>query len=146
MMPAFIPVRERIYKNSIPEPNSGCWLWLGYVNPKGYAICSTKNTTKRAHRLSYCEFVGPIPDGMEIDHKCRVRCCVNPQHLEPITHAENIRRVLPYVRGPARGTHCQRGHPFTSDNIITNKRDCRRQCRACRNLMRAAARKKARAT
>jgi len=77
-----------------PEPNSGCWLWTGCCEEKGYATIYKDNWKghRPAHRFSYETFVGPIPHGLHIDHKCRVRCCVNPDHLEPVTVAENNRR------------------------------------------------------
>lgn len=106
---------------------SGCWLWTGYVHPtKGYGRIKWDGRTQEAHRVVYAELVGPIPDGLTIDHLCRVRRCVNPAHLEPVTMRENI------VRGRvARGlnTHCPHGHEFTTDNTIT--RSARRECRIC---------------
>ncbi len=83
----------------VPEPNSGCWLWTGVCNPLGYGQIWIRDISRlggwrkvSAHRHAYERFVGPIADGLEIDHKCRVRCCVNPDHLQAITHLENIRR------------------------------------------------------
>lgn len=70
------------------EPNSGCWLWSGADNGVGYG----KFRGRYAHRISWEMHKGPIPDGMHIDHLCRVRCCVNPEHLEPVTNRENARR------------------------------------------------------
>lgn len=70
------------------DPNSGCWLWAGADNGVGYG----KFRGKYAHRVSYEAAKGPIPDGMHLDHLCRIRCCVNPDHLEPVTNAENARR------------------------------------------------------
>ncbi len=94
---------EELY---IPEPNSGCWLWLGAIlkNGKrkrngGYGIYSVrreddwrKTKTYRAHRFMWERENGPVPAGLTLDHKCRVRCCVNPDHIEPVTNAENARR------------------------------------------------------
>jgi hypothetical protein len=72
---------------------SGCWLWQGNIHPdKGYGIMRRGGLTRRAHRFFYETLVGPVPDGLELDHLCRVRHCVNPDHLEPVTHAENLRR------------------------------------------------------
>ncbi len=72
---------------------SGCWIWLGYVDIKGYARCKpTGRNNVLAHRVLYEHYVGPIPDGLDLDHLCRVPSCVNPDHMEPVTRAENVRR------------------------------------------------------
>ena len=95
----------------LPEPNSGCWLWDGYISESGYGRFSPKwkMAPFYAHRYSYEIYKGPIPAGMTIDHLCRVRCCVNPDHLEPVSYAENIRRgLLVELRAPR--THCKVGH------------------------------------
>ncbi len=77
----------------MPEPNSGCWFWLGALS-RGYG--SLKNA--RAHRVAYEMTIGPIPEGLVIDHLCRVTSCVNPDHLEAVTQAENVRRGLTCFR------------------------------------------------
>lgn len=129
----------------------GCWLWDGVVaRAHGYGSLSQryggKVVTHRAHRLSYELLVGPIPDGMELDHLCRVRDCVRPDHLEPVSHAENVRRGLApdaLRRRRAETTHCPQGHPYAGDNlhIYTDKRDYEhRVCRACRDARNQARR------
>lgn len=102
----------------IPFPG-GCWLWTAPLRNDGYGeIGSGGREGKQilAHRASYLSFVGPIPDGLELDHLCRVRCCVNPAHLEPVTRAENNRRGLNGVLK----THCKRGHLFVPENRVSN--------------------------
>ena len=96
--PPRVSLDKRLDKFTIPEPNSGCLIWLGAVNNGGYGkirIGFRGEGTYRiayAHRVFYEYFVGPIPEGLDLDHKCRVRCCVNPAHLEPVTKKENVHR------------------------------------------------------
>lgn len=134
-MPAYKPIEQRIADLSIPEPNSGCWLWLGSICEDGYGKAGGKETL--AHRLSYKHFIGPIPDGLEIDHKCRVRCCVNPKHLRLLTHAENASLAIQGENHRnTRKTCCKRGHLLSGENLILEKGangSIVRQCRACRN-------------
>lgn len=98
-------MQEKIYT----EPNTGCWLWAGArygLEPK-YGLTWDRVTKKKisTHRFVYEHLIGPIPDNLELDHKCRVRLCCNPHHLEPVTHAKNVRRGL-----CAPKSHCIRGH------------------------------------
>ena len=117
----YIPPKEKILKWSVPEPNTGCWLWIG-GDCRGYGVTNDHNRTRRAPRASYEAFVGPIPAGMTIDHKCRVTLCVNPEHLEPVTIAENNHRMS------AARTHCKNGHALVETEI---KRGTHRTCRSC---------------
>jgi hypothetical protein len=114
-----------------------CWLWTAYVSPKGYGTFSFGGKACASHRFSYQMLIGPIPDGLQIDHLCRVRHCVNPAHLEPVTSLENSRRgiagLVTTLRQKSK-THCPRGHPYDEANTYTYPRTGARRCRACHRL------------
>lgn len=97
----------------IPEALTGCWLWGGHVARNGYARTKVSGRSVMAHRASYELFVGPIPEGLVLDHKCRNRCCVNPAHLEPVTSRENLIRGETLARSNAEKTHCKCGLEYT---------------------------------
>lgn len=120
------PVSARIEARITPEPNTGCWLWLGAVGRRGYGTMTINGQTAMAHRASYEAFVGPIPDGLHIDHLCKVRSCVNPGHLEPVTPAENAARSPKPI---TLQSHCKHGHPFIGENLIWKGKQ--RACREC---------------
>src|SRR4051812_13783907 len=89
---------ERLMGRVSMEPFSGCWLWTGTLTDHGYGILENGHGAgKGAHVVSYELHVGKIPEGLELDHLCRVRCCVNPRHLEPVTHYENMRRGVAWT-------------------------------------------------
>lgn len=114
----------------ISEPNTGCWLWISTLDRHGYGVLSVKNKTVFAHRFSYQRSIGPIPDGLTLDHLCRVRSCVNPVHLQPISSRENVLRGEGTGARNARKTHCLVGHEFNDENKYINARG-ERQCRPC---------------
>lgn len=118
------PLLERFEHFTMPEPNTGCWLWNGEITLWGYGHLSYAGRKLRAHRVSYELFKGPIPVGLEIDHLCRVRCCVNPDHLEAVTRSANMRRS-PLIMRRGR-THCKNGHPYDGWHS-----DGYRICRTC---------------
>ena len=117
-----------------------CWLWQGR-KVRGYGLMWADGHDVQVHRWSYERFVGPIPDGLVIDHLCRNPSCVNPQHLEPVTSLTNTMRspIAPAAIN-ARKTHCIHGHPFTGENLIVwrGKRACRECKRASDQRRRAA--------
>ena len=124
---------ERVCTDLVDWHPSGCWLWTGRLDPKGYGTVHVFGKSQRAHRVVYELFVGPIPDGLELDHLCRVRHCVNPDHLEPVDHKTNVLRGDGWGAKNARKTHCVNGHEFTDENTrlrIDGSRDCRACARA----------------
>lgn len=115
-----------------PEPNSGCWLWLGYISPFGYGSMKIDKKTNLAHRISYILFKGDIPEGLDLDHLCRNRACVNPDHLEPVTRSVNLRRGIGLPSKRALQTSCIHGHKFTEENTLKRVgRGENRECREC---------------
>lgn len=131
---------QRFEDKVMKDPNSGCWLWTGALASNGYGHIMGETKQDLAHRVSYRLHVGEIPKGLNLDHLCRVRSCVNPDHLEPVTHAENVRRGLSpamftkaaIARGHAK-THCPSGHPFSLENTYTYNSPTgpHRACRIC---------------
>lgn len=111
------------------DPTGPCWLWTAGVDGTGYGQLKVGKRTLKAHRFAYELLVGPVPDGLELDHLCRVRHCVNPGHLEPVTHAENCRRGL-VGQNMAVKTHCPQGHAYDEQNTYVAASGSR-QCRAC---------------
>lgn len=119
---------ERAHGRSASE----CWRWPGKLNDSGYGVLSVAYGNALAHRYSYELFVGPIPDGLVIDHLCRVRECFNPTHLEPVTPAENIARGEALEKAAewrANRTHCRNGHEYNETNTHTWRG--KRMCRPC---------------
>lgn len=111
------------------DPDS-CWLWPGAVRPDGYGVVSVADKTRPVHRYLYEQLVGPVPDGLQLDHLCRVRHCCNPAHLEPVTGKENVLRGIGHSAENARKDVCQEGHPLTGDNVYVRPSGAR-NCRTC---------------
>lgn len=126
--PRRVPVEARIWQKI--DQTESCWLWTAARGGGGYGIISVDGHMRPAHRVLYELVVGPIPEGLQLDHLCRVRHCVNPGHLEPVTARENTLRgdTIP-ARCSAR-SHCINGHAFTEANTYRT-REGWRACRAC---------------
>lgn len=113
----------------VSKDKTGCWLWLGYVDAKGYGVFGVGDRRlMKAHRFSYEIAKGPVAVGLQLDHTCRIRNCVNPAHLEPVTNRENVIRGNS-ARGPK--PNCKHGHPLSGPNLYINPRGDR-ECRSCR--------------
>lgn len=140
--PNKIPLIERSWRY-IQRDDNGCWIWTGSLR-RGYgSIGGDDGKRKFAHRALYEILVGPIPDGLKLDHLCRTLACVNPAHLEPVTQAENVRRGKRGVLWEPKA-HCRRGHEYTGANLIVTKQGSR-MCRTCRRMLERERRAKKRA-
>lgn len=135
------------WKKLTPGDADACWPWEGNIEPSGYGTFQTTHEGVRftkAHRFAYHVMIGPVPDGMDLDHTCHTndsnchlgndcphRACCNPRHLEPVTEMTNIHRS----RGPSgvnhQKTHCIHGHPLSGDNLLI-RADGHRRCRTCK--------------
>lgn len=135
--------RERVEHYSMPEPNTGCWIWIAnHSRRTQYGLASKNGKSYPSHRLSYEAFVGTIPDGYVIDHLCRNPACVNPQHLEPVTQQINCHRSPISIPGINNAkTHCDQGHEFTHENVYVYP-DGRRECRICSRKYKAKYKRK----
>ena len=114
------------------ERGVGCWIWKGTPRGDGYGQILVDGYHWGAHRLAYTLWVGPIPDGLTIDHLCRQPLCINPAHMEPVTKRENTLRGDGITAQQARRTHCPRGHAYDERNTYVNRG--KRHCRHCMTL------------
>jgi len=135
---------QRLERGYTPDPNSGCWLWVrGQRNKKSlYGSLTFKRKVIYAHRLSYETFVGPVPPGLDVLHKCDTPACVNPQHLWVGTHTENMRDCMEKGRNPTmlKRSHCKQGHSLIGLNVKLTKKNGKieRLCKECSNLKQRA--------
>jgi len=115
---------------------SGCWLWTGCGNSSGYGQKNISPGRKVvAHRLVFELLVAPVPLGMQLDHRCRVRCCVNPAHLQVVTQRENLVRGDGWAGQNHRKTHCPVGHRLSGANVYAPPgAPTQRHCRTCRRI------------
>lgn len=124
-------LRERLLGGAVINWETGCWEWAGRLTRDGYGrVRIGQNKVTGAHRASYQMTYGPIPDGLVIDHLCRVRHCVNPAHMEAVTPRINTLRGVGLQAINAAKTVCDNGHEYTPENTYTTP-DGRRDCRAC---------------
>jgi hypothetical protein len=127
---------------------AGCWLWQRYRDARGYGRVSVPGVgMRRVHRVVYEHLVGPIPDGLTLDHLCRVTTCCRPDHLEPVTQRINSLRGATVNAEHAQRTHCPRGHELADGNLVPSRvrrgwRDCA-SCHRQRTAERTAARRAA---
>src|SRR6516165_5484147 len=108
MAPPKIPLEERFAKSTKKDCETGCWIWLKGTDIHGYAKIKYERRTRKAASVAYEFYVGPVPKGLELDHLCHNKLCVNPEHLQAVTHSENLRRRRPFTR--YKNNKCKRGH------------------------------------
>jgi hypothetical protein len=142
-MVSFLKLPQRIQDKVEIEPNSGCWIWTGRVQKgRGYPVfdfynpLNQKNRPVRVNRLLYEMYVAGIDDGLELDHLCRTPLCVNPKHLEAVSHAENMRRHQATV---SPKTHCIRGHEYAVVGfyLVNGSHGVERRCKECQRIKNA---------
>lgn len=123
-------VEDRFHERYQVDRNTGCWNWTAGLNGKGYAYIFARRYSRQAYKWYYEIVYGKVPDGMELDHLCRNKKCVNPEHLEVVTKSENNRRGNSPSAKNARKTHCPRGHELADGNLFIHKSG-RRSCLIC---------------
>ncbi len=131
-------VTARFWAKVTPAPADQCWLWTAKVARNGYGVFKVNGKSVSAHRWAYESLRTEIPVGLDIDHLCRVRDCVDPWHMEPVTRAVNVLRASMLI------THCPRGHDYTADNVILKRHRNGSMTRNCRQCHRDDSRERAR--
>ena len=137
IMPKTRPPVDRVM-DRVEVDYFGCWLYTGPLDRDGYGMTSVPSSTakrgwgtRRVHRVLYDYFREIVPDDMTLDHACRVRSCVNPDHLQICTSGENVMRGNSLQAQYAARTHCKNGHVFDGDNLFKRASGQGRGCRAC---------------
>lgn len=125
-------LRDRLFER-FDLVDTGCWLYRGYLTRDGYAQIRVDGVARGRHVVSYEMFVGPVPAGLELDHRCKRRACFNPRHLEPATRRENLHRSDAWSGVNSRKTHCPQGHVYDGVNNVGA-----RICRTCARVARRA--------
>lgn len=129
-----IRFKSKVFLDTLlfPVPHLGpCWLWRAGRKDSGYATFDVEGVTFRAHKWYWEQINGPVPIGFELDHLCKIRHCVNPEHLELVSHYENVMRSSNIMAVHSRKTHCPSGHEYNLEN--TRLYQDRRYCKLCGN-------------
>lgn len=143
MKRATTPAHLRVLRRVSTQDPDKCWLWLGALRPNGYGAVNRGRGGEGmvyVHRAVYEALVGEISTGLVLDHLCRIRNCVNPAHLEPVTQGENVMRGASHIAQNPAKTHCPHDHPY--DEVNTYVYRGHRQCRTCRDVHRRAHRER----
>lgn len=130
-------ILTRLLSKARTDPTTECWNWTAGKDEFGYGRFGFRGRNNRAYRVAYILLVGEVPEGLELDHLCRNRACINPAHLEPVTHRENILRGKNHVAEQSKRTHCREGHPYVLKNWPSGRV---RYCPICRENYRRAKR------
>lgn len=120
-----------LFWSHVQKQANGCWAWTAYRNPKGYGMTSAGLASRLAHRAAWALAGRALVKGLTLDHLCRNRACVNPDHLEQISNRENVLRGDTLPAANLRKTHCTAGHALSGSNLVT-RQNGERRCRTCR--------------
>jgi hypothetical protein len=126
-------IQERIHSRYVVDLSTKCWNWTAAVSAGSYGSIYYEGRMQKAHRVMWRLERGEIPEGLDLDHLCRNRLCVNPAHLEPVTRSENLRRS-PLMDRHSGITHCVRGHEFTAENTRHKPGNGHRVCKECMRM------------